>query len=371
VDTLSLRSEFVRLASQPSVSFAKLCRRFGISRKTGYKWLQRYKAGDLDALEDRSRRPICSPNRCGPGIESAVTALRLKHPSWGGRKLRARLIALSVPDVPSAAAITNILHRHNLIDPLRSLQNRPLQRFERAEPNELWQMDFKGPVRTDAGKCHPLAVIDDHSRFNLVLQACPDQQGPTVQRHLTHALQYYGLPVAILCDNGPPWGAPSQLESYTTLSVWLMRLGVKVLHGRPYHPQTQGKQERFNRTLDIEVLTERFQHAPHCQKRFDAYREVYNWERPHEALGMEVPGKKYRASVRSYPATLPPIEYNSEDRVRKVKLNATIEIFGRRFKVGRAFIGLTVAVRPTTCDGIYQVFFCHQPVSKIDLRCKE
>ena len=136
VDTLSIRFEFVRLADQSSVSFAKLCRRFGISRKTGYKWLQRYKAGDFEALQDRSRRPLRSPHRCGPGIESVVTAL-LKHPSWGGRKLRARLIALKMHDVSSAAAITNILHWHHSIDPLRSLQSRPLQRFERMEPNEL------------------------------------------------------------------------------------------------------------------------------------------------------------------------------------------------------------------------------------------
>ena len=142
VDTLSLRIEFVRLASQPDTPLAPLCRRFGISRKTAYKWLERFRRGGLAALADRSRRPRYSPKQCHAQLESVVVDLRRKHPAWGGRKLRARLLTLQTPAVPSAAGITKILHRHHLIDPLRSLESRPMQRFERAAPNELWQLDF-------------------------------------------------------------------------------------------------------------------------------------------------------------------------------------------------------------------------------------
>jgi len=365
VSAMSLRTEFVTLAAADGANVRQLCGRFGISPKTAYKWLARHAAGGPAGLADRSRRPHATPAATPPEVERAVLALRDQHPAWGGRKLRRRLLDLGHP-APAASTITAVLRRHDRLGP-RAGQPRDWQRFERPAPNRLWQMDFKGHVPTDAGRCHPLTVLDDHSRYALAVVACPDERLATVRGHRAAAFARYGLPDRILCDNGPPWGNP-MADPHTELTVWLLRLGVRVSHGRACHPQTQGKDERFHRTLKAEALQgQPFADLAACQRRFDAWREVYNHHRPHEALGLAVPASRYAPSPRSLPGTLPEPEYPPTDHVRRVCAEGTISFRGRAWRVGKAFRGQRVGVRAADPAGTWAVFFGAHPIASIDL----
>ena len=194
---------------------------------------------------------------------------------------------------PAVSTVHEILRRHGRIDPLGPSADPAPLRFEKAAPNLLWQMDFKGWITLSGReRCHPLTIIDDHSRFVPCLQACADQQTQTVQTHLETTFRRYGLPEAIFVDNGSPWGDASG-ERWTRLGVWLLKLGVKLIYSRPYHPQSRGKNERFHRTLKAEVFAlRRFSDFAQVQRAFDTWREVYNFERPHEALGQATPASR-------------------------------------------------------------------------------
>ena len=365
VSTMSLRREFVMLASVEGANRAELCRRFGISRKTGYKWLERARSGCL--LADATRRPANSPRRTKLTTEQFIVALRDEHPAWGARKLRRRLQDLGKGPLPAPSTVQAILTRHGRIDPKREDAPGPWQRFEHPQPNALWQMDFKGHFALQTGRCHPLTVLDDHSRFALCLQACANEQGQTVQQRLSLVFQRYGLPARIGVDNGSPWGDTFD-SPYTPLVAWLIRLGVSVSHSRPYHPQTLGKDERFHRTLKAEVLDRTYSDLPSVQQRFDHWRLVYNCQRPHEALGMQVPASRYRPSPRPMPSTLPAIEYAPGDFVRRVQQQGWLSFRGQQLRVSKAFRGSPVALRPRhDADGQFDVFFCHQKIAQFDL----
>lgn len=372
VSIMDSRREFVRLALQGEVSVAELCRRLGISRETGFTLLRRYREEGDAGLLDRSRRPHDSPGRCPAGMEARIVDLRAAHPAWGGRKLARRLRDLGLEGVPVPSTVTEVLRRHGLLDPAEAAKHRPVQRFERAEPNELWQMDFKGHIPTNRGRCHPLTVLDDHSRYALGLVACAGETLPTVKEHLTALFRRYGLPRAVLCDNGSPWGSASQLgqgRNHTAFEVWLMRLGIATRHGRPRHPQTQGKDERFHRTLDIEVLqSQRFADLADCQKAFDGWRPIYNEQRPHEALDLAVPATRYKASPVAFPERLLEPQYHQKDIVRRVKRDGMTRFLGRYVKLSQAFAGMDVAFRPTTTDGVWRVFFSRFPIATVDAR---
>jgi transposase InsO family protein len=366
VSVMELRVEFVTLARQEGANIAALCRRYGISRKTGYKWLARA-AGDTPDLGDRPRRPRRSPRRTPPAMERAVLAVRSEHPCWGGRKIARRLADLGEAKVPAPSTVTAIMRRHGVALGQAGTAG-PFQRFERSRPNELWQMDFKGHFALATGRCHPLTVLDDHSRFNLCLAACCDEQGPTVQGHLRAAFRRYGLPQWIITDNGAPWGNGPDTP-YTPLGVWLMRLGIGLSHSRPYHPQTLGKDERFHRTLKAELLGgPPFDDLQGCQQAFDRWRLVYNCQRPHQALAMAVPAARYQPSPRPFPETLPPIEYAPEHHVRRVQQQGWISFKGTDFKLPKAFAGYPVALLPTTVNGIWNVIFASQCIASIDMR---
>ncbi|HMB07741.1 MAG TPA: IS481 family transposase [Isosphaeraceae bacterium] len=368
VSLMSLRLEFVALATAEGANVRELCRRYSISPKTAYKWITRHQAGGPAALADRARRPACSPGRCPEPIEAEVLRLRDAHPAWGGRKLRARPIALGHA-APAASTITAILRRHGRLDPERSAAHTPFVRFEHDAPNRLWQMDFKGHFATASGRCHPLTVLDDHARFALGLVACGDEQDGTVRGHLTALFRRYGLPERVLCDNGPPWGTAGSGQRYSALGVWLLKLGVGLGHGRPAHPQTQGKDERFHRTLKAEVIQGRtFADLAACQQRFDPWRQVENHARPHEALDLAVPASRYRPSLRPFPEVLPEWEYGAGDAVRKVACDGTISFKGRPIDLGKALRGERVAVRPTVEDGVFGIYFGVHRVAQADLR---
>jgi transposase InsO family protein len=295
--------------------------------------------------------------------------LRIRERSnnaWGGRKI-AHVMRNSPTGVPSASTITEILRRHGKLDQRAGEHPGPYQRFERARPNELWQMDFKGDFAIGRGRCHPLSVLDDHSRYALGLEACANEQDHPTRERLVSVFRRYGLPEAMLMDNGSPWG-DSGGGRYTAFSVWLMRLGVRVVHGRPYHPQTQGKDERFHRSFKAEVLAGHdYADLTESQRAFDWWRPIYNYERPHQALAMATPGERYRPSSRSFPETLPPIEYGPDDIIRKANQDGDIRFKGRRVRLGKPFRDQPIALRPMAADGVFEIYFGTQQIDTLDL----
>lgn len=366
VSAMEERREFVRLAMMEGANRRELCRRFGISPPVGYKWLSRAGTGD-GGLADRSRRPKASPLRSSERIEAAVIAARAVHPVWGARKIAA-LLRREGLEPPAVSTVHGILRRHGLVDAEPASPGKAWTRFERTEPNQLWQMDFKGWIRLGAAPCHPLTIVDDHSRFSPCLAACSNQQGETVKAQLTNTFRRYGLPEAFFVDNGNPWGEPGG-QGWTRLCVWLLKLGVRVLHSRPYHPQSRGKIERFHRTLDTEVFNLRaFKDLDELQRAFDRWRDTYNHERPHQALGQQPPASRYRPSPRPMPEHLPQPTYDEGEIVRTVSTTkAYVHFKGRPWRVPRAFFGERLVIRPLSDDGRYGVFFAAHQVATIDL----
>lgn len=367
---VSLRLEFVLLAQAPGANVRALCAAAGISPKTGYKWLSRYREGGVDALADQSRRPRHSPRRSTAALEERVLALHDEHPCWGSRKLQALLPADAAR--PSPSTIDAILRRHGrVILGAVPREATAVQRFEHPAPNLLWQMDFKGHfplTHRAAGRCHPLTVLDDHSRFSVCLAACGNETRAAVQPLLIAAFRRYGLPERITADNGSPWGT-CHGEGLSGLEAWLIRLGIRVSHSRPYHPQTQGKDERFHRTLKRELLDRRgFHSLQDCQQAFDLWRDCYNLQRPHEALGQTPPVSRYQPSGRPYPEQLPEIEYEPEDRVLTVRDQGQVKYRGRHYFVGSGLARERVALRRSSTDGVLKVFYCHKEIREIDLR---
>ena len=369
-DLMDVKREFVALALQEGANRRELCRRFGISPKTGYALLARYALEGAAACAPRSRRPHSSPARTSPETEQAVTALRSQHPAWGGRKIAQRLADLGMDPAPPPSTITAILHRHGLITPAATAAAQHWQRFEHDAPNSLWQIDFKGYFETAGGKCHPLTLLDDHSRFSLALQACARPDTPSVRGHLTEVFERYGMPLRINADNGGPWGSPRQAgHTLSELAIWLIRLGIRVSHSAPYHPQTNGKIERFHRSLKSEVLAGRhFADLAQAQSAFAHWRGVYNCQRPHDALGLQTPAARYRVSAIRYPQTLAPIEYPEQDTVAVVKWNGEVHFKGRELRVSSALVKLPIAFRADPQhDGQYDVLFCHHRFMRLDL----
>jgi len=352
---------------QEGANRRELCRRFGISPDVGYKWLRRWQAGDRELL-DQSRRPKRMPKRSDAAVEARVVAVRDKHPAWGARKI-AHCLKRDGQAVPVPSTVHRILCRNERIKPSENAPPNPGHRFEKEAPNQLWQMDFKGHMPLANGtRCHPLTVIDDHSRYVPCLKACANEQRPTVQEHLTATFRRYGLPEAFYIDNGSPWGDTSGAR-WTRLKVWLLKLGIRVVHARPCHPQGRGKNERFHRTLNAEVFAMRsFRTLPEVQRALDAWRMVYNLERPHQGLDMNVPADRFRPSLRVMPVRIPKVQYDVGETVRTVSSTRSyISFKGQFWRVPQAFVGERLAIRPLDRDGNYGIFFASWQVASIDL----
>lgn len=359
------RREFVRLACLEGANRRELCRRFGISAETGYKWLSRVASGE--GLGEHSRRPLTSPWQCGPEMEQAVLEVREQHPAWGARKIRAVLEWRGLlPPAPST--IHAILLRHGRILPKRPGDPAHL-RFERERPNELWQMDFKGALSLGNGKrLHPLTVIDDHSRYCPCLAACEDQSERTVKTQLKQVFRRHGLPEAFFVDNGPPWGDTQQGE-WTSFKVWLLKLGIQLINAHPHHPQSRGKNERFHRSMDEEIFSMRplADHAK-AQHAFDHWRDVYNHERPHEGIAMKRPADRYLPSPRTMPEKLPEPLYGVGEIVKKVAAKSPLIRFkGKRWRLPKSFRGEHIAIRPHATDGTFGFYFGANLIKTIDL----
>ena len=367
VSALQLRTEFVSLARQEGANIKELCRRYSISRTTAYKWLKRFEDDGEDGLKDQSRRPRSSPGKTTLEPERRVLEANLDHPGWGARKIK-RYLEDQGHSMPAASTVHAILHRNDRVNAAASLI-KPFIRFEHEQPNDLWQMDFKGHIAMRLGRCHPLTVLDDHSRFSLAIAACGNEKRETVQGHLINVFRRYGLPKRMTMDNGPPWGHEQDL--YTGLELWLMRQGIEISHSRPYHPQTQGKLERFHRSLKAELLTDRtLDDLEAAQKIFDHWRETYNHLRPHQALDLRVPASRYKPSPQRYQEAPPVIEYGDDDEVRTVQANGELNWRGWELKLGRAFTGERVGVRSTLKEGTHDVYWGRHRVARIDMKVR-
>jgi len=363
----------VRSLSQPVAAVAHA---YNVSRKTLHKWLNLFDACTqplAQDLQDRSRRPRRSPRRTPAAIEKQILNVRDRH-NWGPRKIRHFLLQeaqrrrRAQPQLPTIRTIANILRRHHRIQP--DTPTPELQRFERSGPNHLWQMDHKGSVEVQRRKVMPLSILDDHSRYCLSLTPCLDLTMNTAWDILWDLFGQVGLPHAILADN-----AFRAHGGFTTercpglgwLDARLIRLGIQPSHGRPYHPQTQGKVERFHGSVNRELI--RFNVRRDCLEHFcedcQRYRNTYNTLRPHEALGDLPPLSRWRPSDRPRPASLPEVTYPAGSVLRKVSTSGDIRYRGYRILCGRGITGQPVRVEERQNELV--VFYCHKQIRSLPL----
>ena len=358
---------FVMRASEVGKNMSALCREFGISRPTGYDWLKRYREeGSFGALVELSRCPHTSPLATEERVEQRVVQLREQY-GWGGKKLEVLLaregVTLSVPTV------NRILKRRGMI--LKKDSHRPAQkRFERASPNELWQMDFKGEFHYRQGVCYPLSILDDHSRFAVGLHALESVKLEGVQRAVRKTFSCYGLPQALLMDHGTPWWSTTNGYGLTRFSVDLIRQGIQLIYSAVGHPQTQGKVERFHRTLSHRISHQgRPESLSQWERWAREFREEYNTIRPHEALGMKPPARLYRPSPRPYRENPPSWEYASTFQVKNLNSQGCLSHGGRYYFVCEALAKRRVAIE--VLDGKILVRYRHMYVREIDLRTRQ
>jgi transposase InsO family protein len=364
VDVDNQRVRFVVAASRresEGKSLAELCEEFQISRPTGYTWLKRYQEAGMRGVVERSRRPKHCPGQTAAWIEQRVAQLRREKPDWGARKLEVLLKAegIQLPRV----TIHRILLRQGLVR--REDRHPPaLERFERERPNELWQMDFKGPKWWNR-PVGPLSVLDDHSRFAIDLYGTWSTKGELVRERLEGAFGDCGVPEAMLLDHGTPWWDMMSPTGWTWLTVWLMRQGVRVYFSGYRHPQTQGKVERFHRTLEAAIVRRRLPAEAQRQAWLDEFRHEYNYVRPHEALGMRPPASRWRKSERRYQPHPPAWEYPCGAEVRTLNSAGRLYAGNRNWQISEALAGEQVQL-----VGIEQrilVYYCETLVRELDL----
>ncbi len=366
-DLMSLKQEFIEQAQQHVMSFSALCARYKIARKTGYKWVRRHAENPAHGLRAQPTTPKTIPNATPTAVVDHIVSARQRFPTWGGRKLRAYLMQEGINDVPAASTISGILKRAGYIQK-DSCANRATSRFEHVAPNHLWQMDFKGHFAYEQGRCHPLTIIDDHSRFSIHLSACMNERYSTVKTQLIKAFERYGLPERINVDNGAPWGSIFAVCRYTSLSLWLIEHGIKVSYSRPRHPQTNGKIERFHRTLKQELLTSRyFRQLDDIQQAFDEWRDCYNLVRPHEGINNSVPSKRYHISYRQYHHEIQGYDYAADYQVKRVSCRGRISLDGRQIFIGIPFAGKQVGIRCNASDAMRDIYYRHQRLGHVAL----
>lgn len=364
---VTMREEFVKRVLSHEKSKAELCREYGISRPTGDKWLERYLNGQ--PLCDRSRAPHIVGNKTDDDIEKFIVDYRKKYPAIGAAKIHRMLLDEGFTDIPCPRTINDIFKRNGLITKEASQAATPYVRFEKNEPNEMWQADFKGHFAMKNGaRCHPLDIIDDCSRFNLCCAPLTGETYIEVKQQMERVFSEYGMPYSFLCDNGTPWGTP-QSTGYSRFEVWLMELGILTLHGRILHPQTQGKEERFNGSLTREFLKyETFEDWEDARIKLEKYRDFYNTKRPHYALNLDTPTKHYHPSERRYISEISKWEYGNEYEVRKVKESGYITIRNQGYFLSEAFGGKTIAVKESDKgQHLINLYFRQFRIGQIDV----
>lgn len=361
----TMRTEFVNRALAHEKSKSALCREYGISRPTGDKWIKKYLAGE--SLADKSHAPH-TPCKISPNVEKLVVDKRKQYPAFGAKKIKKILSNEGYSNLPSDKTINNILHRNGLITKQASLNATPTKRFEKSYANEMWQADYKGHFQMkDNTRCHPLNIVDDYSRFNICCEACMSETFDEIKPIMIRLFEEYGQPFSLLCDNGNPWGT-AQSTGFTRFEVWLMEHGILTIHGRALHPQTQGKDERFNGSFTRECLMlNEFENLPAAQQIFNEYRHTYNHIRPHHALDLDVPASRYKRSNREYNPVVEPWEYPEGYKIRLVKGTGYITIGGQGYFLSEAFANKEIAVRESHKSGCVSLFFRQFRIGRINI----
>lgn len=369
-DAMSERKKFIELLQSGQRSLAGLCREFGISRPTGYKWAARYEAEGTRGLEERSRVPHHSPQETPEAIRESIIEARELHPTWGPLKLRWWLEERrGMAGLPAPSTIGDILKREGLIHPRRRRRPHPpsagpyVQKVQR--PNQEWNADFKGEFRMGSGEyCYPLTVTDAFSRYLLEVRALEGTGTEGAWSGFQRAFEAYGLPEAIRTDNGVPF-ASTGLGRISKLGVWFTRLGIRLVRTRPGHPQDNGRHERMHRTLKAETTRPPAPEMRAQQRLFDRFRADYNHQRPHQALGQQPPVQVYRASSRRYPARMPEVEYPSHYEVRKVTSGGIFRWRSRVTFVSQCLVGERIGLVEVD-DGLWRVYFAALELGILD-----
>lgn len=362
------------VAVTDGVGMGEACRRFGISRKSGYKWLERYKQLGPGGLEDLSRAPHRRPWALSEDMTDVVLDARIRHPTWGPRKLLAWLAGKHPrQQFPAPSTVGDLLRRRGLVKSRRRRRRIPPHTVARGgrfdAPNETWCADFKGWFRVgDGRRCDPLTVTDGHSRFLLCCKAVDKPTYEHVQTQFERLFWEYGLPSYIRTDNGPPF-ASTALGGLSRLSVWWLKLGITPDRIEPGKPQQNGRHERMHRTLGAETASPPAASLRAQQARFDRFRDRYNHDRPHEALGNKTPASHYRPAPRQYPSKQPAVQYPSTWQVRSVRSNGEIKWRSTKLFVSETLVGEAVGLEQIT-DSQWLVRFSTVPLAIIDERSK-
>jgi len=368
----SVMDERLRFVAQllDGEPMTEVCRTFGISRKTGYKIFNRYKDYGLEALTDRSRRPVRYANQLPPQVEGLILTFKREKPHWGARKIRELLVRRLAADVriPAKSTIHAILHRHGLVKPIGRPRNRaggtPLS--EGAAPNELWCADFKGEFKLGNGRyCYPLTVTDHASRFLLLCEALESIREDLAITAFEQLFAERGLPGAFRSDNGVPFASPNALFNLSKLSVWWLRLGIDIERIKPGHPQQNGRHERMHLTLKKETTRPPGLNSLQQQARFDAFRQEFNAERPHEALAMKCPNEVYVTSPRRYEG-LPELAYPFHDREILITACGRICLHRKKIHISTVLAGQCIGIKEVD-EGIWLVSFMRYDLGYIDL----
>lgn len=368
---MSQRADFIRDLEQGLFTFSDLCAHYGVSRKTGYKWRARFLQEGSPGLADRKRRPKHCPHATLAEIQDRVVSVRKAHPFWGPRKVKAWL-ERRFPRTPwpAASTIGDLLKRAHLVRPRRRRTppghpGKPLTVPE--QPNHIWTVDFKGEFLTaDGVYCYPLTVVDSFSRYLLGCQALPAIALPFVQPVFTRLFSEFGLPTLIRSDNGVPFATQAILR-LSKLQVWWLHLGIRTELIEPARPQQNGRHERFHRTLKAETARPPAGSLHAQQRAFNRFRFIYNAERPHEALDMDVPAHHYRRSARVFPERLPDFHYPAHFELRRVSRDGAIRWNNGLLNISHVLAGEDVALEDVA-DGIYAVHFGPLVLGRFDER---
>jgi transposase InsO family protein len=351
-------------------SMSDVCREFGISRKTGYKIFNRYRQEGLDALCDRSRRPVRYANQLPEQVERLIVELKRDKPHWGARKIRELLVRKLAGNVriPARSTVHAVLDRHGLVKRARARRHKAegTSLSHAAQPNDLWGADFKGEFRLGNGRyCYPLTVTDQASRLVLACEALEStKEGPVIEAFV-RLFRERGLPAAIRSDNGLPFASPNGLYNLSRLSVWWLRLGIAIERIQPGHPHQNGRHERMHLTLKKETTRPPGMNSLQQQARFDAFMSEFNDERPHEALDMRCPAEVYTPSSRPYQG-LPELDYPFHDRDILVTACGRICMHRKKINISTVLAGQRLGIKEVD-DGIWLVSFMHYDLGYIDL----
>jgi transposase InsO family protein len=355
------RVRFVVRASENKQSLTELCKEFGISRPTGYRWLERYHKHGVLGIEELSRRPKHSPRASAEQIVEQVLALRKIYPDWGARKLQVLLERQGVP--VAVRTVHRILKRNGCVDK-NSSHSHATSRFERSEPNQLWQMDFKSPKGWNS-HVGPLSVLDDHSRYLIRLFATGTTRLELVREQLEAAFSECGVPDAMLMDHGTPWWNPEAPSGWTRLSVWLMRQGIRLYYSGIRHPQTQGKVERFHAALEMARRKRGLPDKEHHQDWLDQFRQEYNQVRPHQALQWKVPADLWRPSLRRYNPNPGDWTYPEGAELARLSKFGQLKLINRWWQVSEALPNELIQL--IRIGHRVQLYYCQTLIREIDL----